>query len=194
MDLCVELGVQIIKLASSDLNDWVLIEKIAKARKPVIASLGGSSLKDAEDLVTFFNNRHIPLAINHCTSIYPTEDDDLELNQIDFLRNRFPNNVVGFSTHEYHDWTSSILVAYAKGARTFERHIDIQTDGVEVSPYCSLPTPHRHLVQGLQARQAYLRSPGLPQAAAFGKGDAIPRFPSPRRLRRPRFARRAHTY
>lgn len=139
VDLCVALGVQIIKLASSDLNDWVLIEKIATTRKPVIASLGGSSLKDAEDLVTFFNNRHIPLAINHCTSVYPTEDDDLELNQIDFLRSRFPNNVIGFSTHEYHDWTSSILVAYAKGARTFERHIDIQTDGVEVSAYCSLP-------------------------------------------------------
>jgi N-acetylneuraminate synthase len=139
VDLCVELGIQIIKLASSDLNDWVLIEKIAKTRKPVIASLGGSSLKDAEDLVTFFNNRNIPLAINHCTSVYPTEDDDLELNQIDFLRNRFPSNVIGFSTHEYHDWTSSILVAYAKGARTFERHIDIELDGVAVSPYCSLP-------------------------------------------------------
>src|SRR5579859_3105406 len=33
VDLCVELGIQIIKLASSDLNDWFLIEKIAKTRK-----------------------------------------------------------------------------------------------------------------------------------------------------------------
>jgi sialic acid synthase SpsE len=32
-----------------------------------------------------------------------------------------------------------MLIAYAKGARTFERHVDIQTDGVTVSPYCSLP-------------------------------------------------------
>ena len=139
VDLCVELGIQIIKMASSDINDWVLIEKIAKTRKPVIASLGGSSLKDAEDLVTFFNNRHIPLAINHCVSLYPTEDHELELNQIDFLRSRFPDQVIGFSTHEYHDWCSSMLVAYAKGARTFERHIDIELDGVPVSPYCSLP-------------------------------------------------------
>jgi N-acetylneuraminate synthase len=30
-------------------------------------------------------------------------------------------------------------MAYAKGARTFERHIDIQTDGMTVSPYCSVP-------------------------------------------------------
>ncbi|MBA4015781.1 MAG: N-acetylneuraminic acid synthase [Pirellula sp.] len=139
VDLCVEFGLPLIKLASSDLNDWALIERIAKTRKPVIASTGGSSLKDLDDLVTFFENRNIPLAINHCVSLYPTEDGELELNQIDFLKNRYPRHVIGFSTHEYHDWSSSIMMAYAKGARTFERHIDIAEDGIAVSPYCSLP-------------------------------------------------------
>jgi N-acetylneuraminate synthase len=139
VDLCSELGLDIIKLASSDINDWVLIEKIAKTRKPVIASTGGSSLKDLDDLVKFFKNRNIPLALNHCVSIYPSEDNELELNQIDFLRNRYPDNTIGFSTHEYTDWTSSIMIAYAKGARTFERHIDVDWNGYPVSPYCSLP-------------------------------------------------------
>jgi sialic acid synthase SpsE len=139
VDLCVKLGIPIIKIASSDLNDWVLIEKIAKTKKPVIVSTGGSSLKDMDDIVTFFANRNIPLGINHCVSIYPSEDSELELNQIDFLRNRYPENTVGFSTHEYSNWNDSMLIAYAKGARMFERHIDIQTDGVKVSPYCSLP-------------------------------------------------------
>jgi N-acetylneuraminate synthase len=139
VDLCVELGIPLLKLASSDVNDWFLIEKIARTRKPVIASSGGSSLKDTDDLVTFFANRNIPLALNHCVSIYPSEDHELELNQIDFLRQRYPNNTIGFSTHEYHDWSSSLLIAYAKGARTFERHIDIDHGGVPVSPYCSRP-------------------------------------------------------
>ncbi len=31
------------------------------------------------------------------------------------------------------------MMAYAKGARTFERHIDIEEDGIPVSPYCTLP-------------------------------------------------------
>jgi N-acetylneuraminate synthase len=139
VDLCVELGIPIVKIASSDLNDWALIEKIAKTKKPVVVSTGGSSLKDMDDIVTFFANRNIPLGINHCVSIYPSEDSELELNQIDFLRNRYPQNTIGFSTHEYTDWTNSMLIAYAKGARMFERHIDIQTDGVKVSPYCTLP-------------------------------------------------------
>ncbi len=139
VDLCVELGIPILKLASSDMNDWVLIEKIAHTKKPVIVSTGGSSLKDVDDLVTFFENRHIPLAINHCVSLYPSEDQELDMNQIDFLRNRYPHHIIGFSTHEYHDWTASMLIAYAKGARTYERHIDIETEGMKVSPYCSLP-------------------------------------------------------
>ena len=139
VDLCVNLGIEIIKIASSEITDWALIEKIAKTRKPVIASTGGSSLKDIDDLVKFFSNRDIPFALNHCISFYPSEDSELEINQIDFLKNRYPNITIGFSTHEYHDWKSSIMIAYAKGARTFERHIDIDKDGIPVSSYCSLP-------------------------------------------------------
>jgi N-acetylneuraminate synthase len=139
VDLCGELGIPIIKIASSDLNDWFLIEKIGKMKKPVIVSTGGSSLKDIDDLVTFFQNRNIPMAVNHCVSIYPSQDRELEMNQIDFLRSRYPTLTVGFSTHECSDWTSSMLISYAKGARTFERHIDIDSDGVKVTPYCSTP-------------------------------------------------------
>jgi len=139
VEMCVKLGVQLIKLASSDIKDWVLIEKIATTKKPVVASTGGSSLKDMDDLVSFFNRRNIPFAINHCVSLYPSEDAELEINQVDFLRNRYPENVIGYSTHEYTDWRSSVMLAYAKGARTFERHVDIEMDGIPVSPYCSLP-------------------------------------------------------
>ncbi|HUI41530.1 MAG TPA: N-acetylneuraminate synthase family protein [Terriglobia bacterium] len=139
VDLCSDLGLPIIKIASSDLNDWLLLEKIAKTKKPAIVSTGGSSVKDLDDLVTFFLNRNIPLAINHCVSIYPSEQRELELNQIDYLRDRYPRHTIGFSTHEYGDATASMLVAYAKGARTFERHVDIAGDGREVSPYCASP-------------------------------------------------------
>ena len=139
VDLAVELGVEIIKIASSDINDWVLIEKIAKTKKPVICSTGGSSLKDIDDLVTFFENRGIQFAVNHCVSIYPSEDSEVELNQIDYLKNRYPNITIGYSTHEYNNWEWSVMMAYAKGARTFERHIDIDDGTMKVPAYNSLP-------------------------------------------------------
>ena len=139
VDFCEDVGIEIIKIASSDITDWPLLERIAKARKPVIVSTGGASVRSMDAMVTFFENRHIPLAINHCVSLYPSEDSELELNQIDFLRHRYPGVTIGFSTHEYHDWAASIMMAYAKGARTFERHIDIDTPDHPISPYCSTP-------------------------------------------------------
>ena len=137
--LCDALDFPIIKIASSDINDWSLLEAIGSIKRPVIASSGGASEKSLDDLVTYFENRNIPLAINHCVSLYPSEDDQLELSQIDYLKARYPNHVIGLSSHEYHDWHSSMLISYAKGARTWERHIDIEFNEIPVSNYCSLP-------------------------------------------------------
>src|SRR5258706_2076077 len=101
VDWCVEFGMPIIKVASADNNDWMLLEKIATTRKPVIVSLGGVTQKDNDDLVTFFEHRNIPLALNHCVAAYPHEDAEAELNQIDFLRHRYPNHLIGYSCHQY---------------------------------------------------------------------------------------------
>src|SRR5665213_378880 len=111
VDKCVEFGVQILKIASSDIRDWRLIRKMASTGKPVIASSGGSSLRDIDELVAFFTEQGIPFALNHCVSIYPSEDGELELNQIDLLRERYPDVVIGLSTHEHQDWHNSILIA-----------------------------------------------------------------------------------
>jgi N-acetylneuraminate synthase len=140
---CVTMDLPIIKIASSDINDWLLINQIAKTKKPVIISTGGANIKQISDVVTFFDNRNIPIAINHCVSKYPSEDYELELHQIDYLKEKFPDKTIGLSTHEYNDWFSSMYISYAKGARTWERHIDIpyteNDEQKEVSKYCSLP-------------------------------------------------------
>ena len=136
---CEELNYDVIKIASSDINDWSLLSRIAETMKPVIVSTGGAREEQIDAVVEFFDNRKIPISINHCVSLYPSEDSELELSQIDYLVARYPNKVIGLSTHEYTDWHSSMLMSYAKGARTWERHIDID-DGVhKVSSYCSLP-------------------------------------------------------
>jgi len=160
VDLCEELNLPFLKLASSDVNDWFLIERIAKAKKPVLASSGGTSVKDLDDLVAFFEKRNVPLGLNHCVSLYPTPIENLELNQIDYLRNRYPGHAIGFSTHEYQDWEKSLIIAYAKGARTFERHIDIEQDGIGVSPYCSLPQQVDTWFKCFQTAKAMCGIPG----------------------------------
>ncbi len=171
VELCSELP--LIKLASSDIDDWPLIKEIAKTRKPVIASTGGASPEAIDALVTFFAALHIPLAINHCVSIYPSEDCELDLHQIDFLRARYPN-VIGFSTHECTDWKSSMLIAYAKGARTFERHVDIE--GPERSRYCSLPWQiNRWFLAWHKAREMCGTAPRVPPAKELAYLESLRR-------------------
>ena len=139
VDKCVEFEVDILKVASSDIRDKVLLDKIASTGLPVIASSGGANLDHIDALVEFFTSRGNSFALNHCVSLYPSEDSDLELNQIDYLRARYPHITIGLSTHECRDWHDSMLIAYAKGARMFERHIDIDHDGIPVSSYCTKP-------------------------------------------------------
>lgn len=143
VDWCVEMQLPIIKVSSADINDWILLNKIASTKKPVMISTGGATDKQIEDVVIFFTNRKIPIALNHCVSKYPSEDNELELDQIDYLRQKYLNVTIGLSSHEYHDWHSSMYISYAKGVRTWERHIDIpyptNHEQKEVSKYCSLP-------------------------------------------------------
>lgn len=137
VDWCVEFGLPIIKVASADSNCWTLLEKVATTKKPVIVSVGGLSLKDMDDMVKFFENRSIPLALNHCVASYPHDACECELNQIDYLRTRYTNHTIGYSSHEHGADVSSVAMAYAKGARTFERHIDVAGDSV--AAYSALP-------------------------------------------------------
>lgn len=139
VDKCVEFGVDVLKIASSDIRDKTLLRKMAGSGLPVVASSGGADAEHIDALVNYFTSRNIPFALNHCVSLYPSEDSELELNQIDYLRNRYPGVVIGLSTHEHRDWHDSILIAYGKGAHTFERHIDIDYEGVPVSAYCTKP-------------------------------------------------------
>ena len=72
VDLCVEFDFPIIKIASSDMNDWPLIEKIASTRRPVIVSSGGASEKDLDDIVSFFKKETFHCAlITACRYTHP---------------------------------------------------------------------------------------------------------------------------
>lgn len=140
VEWCRDLDIDIVKIASQDAKSWVLVERIVELGKPAIISNGGTDIADLDRVVALFERKGVPLAINHCVSLYPSEDNELELNQVDYLINRYPRHVIGYSTHEYHDWSSSVQITYAKGARTWERHIDIEdAEGTPVSKYCSLP-------------------------------------------------------
>lgn len=76
----------------------------------------------------------------HCVGEYPTEKKNLELNQIDVLRQRYPEVPIGYSTHEDPDNFDAIKIAIGKGAVVFERHVGIKTKRYNINAYSSTPS------------------------------------------------------
>jgi sialic acid synthase SpsE/mannose-6-phosphate isomerase-like protein (cupin superfamily) len=139
VDVILDLGINIIKVASCSATDRPLLERIANANRPVIASTAGLSMPKIDRLVSFLETRKVDFALMHCVAIYPTPSDKLNLNQIDVLQERFPHIAIGFSTHEDPDDYLPIRIAYAKGARIFERHVGMQTKKHKLNKYSSGP-------------------------------------------------------
>ncbi len=139
VDLLVDLGIEVAKVASCSARDWPLLEKIAECGKPVIFSTGGLGLKEIDDLVSFFDHRGVHFAIMHCVAIYPTPVEKLELNQIRLLKARYPGKIIGFSTHENPDDTDPVKVAVARGGEIFERHVGVETEKFKLNAYSSSP-------------------------------------------------------
>ena len=90
-------------------------------------------------MVSFFEHRGADFAIMHCVAIYPTPSDKLHLEQIALMRDRYPHLTVGFSTHESPDNDFAIALAYAKGARIFEKHVGVPTDKIKLNAYSANP-------------------------------------------------------
>jgi len=66
-----DMDFDIIKVASCSAKDWPLLEEIARSSKPIIASTGGLTLDDVDNMVSFFSHRGSQMALMHCVSIYP---------------------------------------------------------------------------------------------------------------------------
>jgi len=137
--IIVDMGFDIIKVASCSAKDWPLLEDISFSSLPVIASTGGLKISDIDNLVSFFDHRGVAHALMHCVSIYPIPQDDFHLNHIDTLKKRYKNTTIGWSTHEDQDDSVPVQIAMAKGAKMFERHVGLDTDEVKLNTYSSRP-------------------------------------------------------
>jgi sialic acid synthase SpsE len=129
-----------IKIASACANDWPLLEQIVKFETPIIISSGGISLKDFSKTISLLEHRSKSFAILHCTVQYPTASNYLALDRISQLKNWFPNIMIGFSTHEKPDQFGNGGLAYAAGARIFEKHIGLDFENKEKNSYSADPS------------------------------------------------------
>ena len=118
------IGVKGFKVASCDINNYPLLDKIAKTKKPILLSTGASTLNEVRRTVKYLENRDVKkLCIMQCTLSYPTKIKDANLNVLVEFKKNFKKYLIGLSDH-----TLGINVPIASislGCRVIEKHFTI---------------------------------------------------------------------
>ena len=121
VDMLVKVGVKGFKVASCDITNFPLLEKISSHHLPILLSTGGSSLDEVQNAVTYIESlTGAPILVMHCTLTYPTPPGDANLGAVLAFRETFPKRLIGLSDH-----TLGIEVASASvllGVRAIEKH------------------------------------------------------------------------
>ena len=116
-----ELGVLAYKVASADLTNLPLIERLCDTGKPLILSTGMSLRKEVQLTVDFLNKRNTSFVLLHCNSTYPAPLHDIQLTWMRQLQGI--HELVGYSGHER--GIAVTLAAVALGASVVERHFTL---------------------------------------------------------------------
>jgi pseudaminic acid synthase len=148
------INVPAYKIASFEITDTPLIQKVAQTGKPIIISTGIATEEDIQlALETCRNENNNQIALLKCTSAYPTPYDEINLKAIPLLEERF-NVIPGLSDH-----TMGISVpvsAVALGAKIIEKHFILDKNLPSVDKDFSLnPAEFKEMVTAVrQTEQA----------------------------------------
>jgi len=118
-----ELKTPFIKVASMDLNNLPFLRYLAKQKLPIVLSTGLSSLSEIDVAIDCIEEEgNTDIIILHCVSLYPPEDSQVNLNNIETLQKIYPYPI-GFSDHTI--GTCIPLASVAKGACVIEKHFTL---------------------------------------------------------------------
>jgi len=112
--------VGMFKIGSGELTDTPFLVEVAKKNKPMILSTGMSTMEDIQEVLEVIYPLNNKIIILNCTSEYPPNYEDINVNFIKVLKEKF-NIIVGHSDHTPDNYTC--FAAVACGAKVIEKHI-----------------------------------------------------------------------
>lgn len=124
-----------IKLPSAMLTDLDLLKSICAYNKKIIISTGMSTLGEIDSAINVLKENNCEYAILHCNSSYPAPIDELNLNCITTLKEKYKCEV-GYSGHEY--GLPTTVASVAMGATIIERHITLDRSSWGTDQMCSV--------------------------------------------------------
>ncbi|HEB62240.1 MAG TPA: N-acetylneuraminate synthase [Bacteroidetes bacterium] len=120
VELLEKIGISQYKIGSGEVNNFLMLEKIAQTGKPMILSSGMCSFEELDASVNFIQQYGNELSILQCTTSYPTPAESIGLNVIGEMKKRYPKLRIGLSEHTGRVATG--IAAVAMGAEILEFH------------------------------------------------------------------------
>ena len=122
MEYLDSIGMEIIKIPSGEITNYCYLKKAASLKKQIILSTGMSTPAEIQDALKLLEQSGQDITLLHCSSIYPTPMEDVNLKAMITLRETF-HKKTGYSDH-----TAGIEVAVAAaalGACVIEKHMTL---------------------------------------------------------------------
>lgn len=123
VDFLEKMKIKAYKIGSADLTNYLLLERVAKTKKPVILSTGMSTMIEVKDAIKFLQKYGTnKIVVLHCTTSYPCKNEEVNLLAMKTMMDSLPVPV-GYSDHS-NDIKVAIMAA-TLGAAVYECHFTI---------------------------------------------------------------------
>ena len=151
-----ELKLPAYKVSSTDITNLPFLRKIAKKGKPVILSTGMAYLSDVKNALKEIYPFNKSVILLQCTSSYPINKEEANLNVINTYREKF-DILVGFSDHS--EGMGAAPYAVVMGAKVVEKHFTLDKKHEGPDHRASLtPEELRQFVSEIRIAEKYLGS------------------------------------
>ena len=182
VDLLEAAGIKRYKVGSGEINNHLLLKKIALTGKPVILSSGLSDIKELDMAIGFFKEHASDVSVLQCVSAYPSKPEEWGLNMINEFKQRYQIKT-GYSDHSGNIY--ACLAAASLGAEIFEFHVVFHKAMFGPDTKASIVIDDvKRLTEGIKQIQSALSNPSkkehtdniLSLKNVFEKSLAVNRF------------------
>jgi N-acetylneuraminate synthase len=157
VDLLTRVGVAAWKVASGEVSNTPILERMLTTGLPMLLSSGMSPLHELDAAVALVQRQEVPLTVLQCTSAYPCPPEKIGLNLLPFFRDRY-GCPVGLSDHSGTIYAG--LAAATLGATMLEVHVTFSREmfGPDVPASITIEEL-RQLVNGIRFIEAMTAHP-----------------------------------
>jgi N-acetylneuraminate synthase len=157
VDLLTRVGVAAWKVASGEVGNLPMLERMVATGWPLILSSGMSPLSEVDAAVALARRHRVPVTVLQCTSAYPCPPEKVGLNLISVLRERYGCRV-GLSDHSGTIYPG--LAAATLGINVLEIHVAFSKEAFGPDVPASVTFEElRQLVSGIRFIEAMMAHP-----------------------------------